>query len=294
MKTKYLAHAALLGLNLLYTISYFVVKGVSPVVISPSAFVFIRVVGACLLFWLCSFFIKSEKIAIEDLLKLGFACLFGVVINQLSFFNGLSYTSATNTAIIMTTTPLLALPMSFFLLKEQIGIRKVLGVLIGFTGACIIILHNKIDSTATNPILGNFLIFINASSFTFYLVYMKPMMVKYHFVHLLKWLFLFGCILLIPISSSGLQELDWNFSPAIWGAIAYVIFGITFLTFMLNMFALKHLSPNVVTSYIFAQPILTAIMSFFVEGKIISWISILSSLLIFVGVYFVSFRKAKV
>ena len=294
MKTKALAHASLLGLNLLYTISYFVVKGVSPAIISPSAFVFIRVVGACSLFWLCSLFIKSEKIAPRDLLKLVFACLFGVVINQLSFFNGLSFTSATNTAIIMTTTPLLALPMSYFYLKEKIGLVKLLGVLIGFAGACMIILHNKIEATASNPLLGNILIFINASSFTFYLVYMKPMMAKYHFVHLLKWLFLFGCILLIPIASPGLTALNWNFDLEVWWAIAYVIFGITFLTFILNMFALKHLSPNIVTSYIFAQPVLTAVLSYFIEGKVIGWISVLSSILIFIGVYFVSFRKAKV
>lgn len=286
-----LAHGALFALNILYTVSYFVVKGVSPTYLSPSAFVFVRAIGACLLFWLAANFFPKERVAKKDLLKIGFACFFGVVINQLSFFHGLVHTAPTSTAIMMTTTPLFALPLSYLMLKERVTIVKIGGVLIGFIGASIIILQTVPSVSASRPLLGNSLILLNAITFTFYLVYTKQLLAKYHLLTVLKWLFLFGSVVLIPISAPDFSAVTWDFPVEIWWGIGYVIVGITFLTFALNMFALKHLSPNVVTSYIFTQPILTAVFSFYLEGKTMSYLSVMASVLIFIGVYFVSIRK---
>ena len=288
----WLAHLALLTLNVLYTISYFVVKGACPEYIPASGFVFIRAAGATLLFWGLTSFLKSERIERKDLRKLAYASIFGVVINQLSFFNGLVFTSSVNTAIIMTTTPLMALVLSYFMLKEAISVQKVLGMIIGFLGAVLIILNNKKSAEATNPVLGNAMIFTNALAFTYFLVYVKPLIVKYNLFTVLKWVFLYGTIILFPIGIPGLMEVNWDFPPVIWGSIVYVVVGITFLTFILNMFALKQLSPSVVTVYIFSQPALTAILAFILTGQLISLFSILASLLIFIGVYFVSIKRS--
>lgn len=292
MSKVFRAHLALLLLNVLYTISYFVVKGACPQFIPASGFVFIRATGASILFWTVASFLKEEKVAPSDLKKMAFASIFGVVINQLSFFHGLVFTSTVNTAIIMTTTPLMALLLAYMMLREKIGSRKLLGIVIGFTGALIIILQNKKGAEATNPMLGNSLIFINALAFTYYLVYIKPMMLKYSLFTVLKWVFLFGALALLPIGFPGLLEVNWNFPPEIWLSIVYVVVGITFLTFVLNMFALKELSPSVVTSYIFCQPVFTAILAYFIEGKVISVSSVIATLLIFLGVYFVSIKRS--
>ena len=287
-----MAHLSLLILNILYAVSYFVVKGACPQYIPASGFVFIRAIGATVLFWSLTFFLKPEKVERSDLKKLAYASLFGVVINQLSFFNGLVYTSSVNTAIIMTTTPLMALVLSYFMLKERISAQKILGMIIGFTGAVLIILNGRKSSEATHPILGNALILTNALAFTYFLVYVKPLMMKYNLFTVLKWVFLFGAVILFPIGLPGLLEVDWDFPPIIWGSIVYVVVGITFLTFILNLFALKQLSPSVVTAYIFSQPALTAVLSYFITGQVITTLSIVATLLIFIGVYFVSIRRS--
>ena len=291
MKKTIPAHVALFTLNLLYAISYFVIKSVTPFFLGANGFVLIRASGALCLFWLFGSLLPKEKINRSDYRKFAVAALFGVVFNQLSFFNGMPYTSPNYSAIIMTSTPIIVLIISAIYLKEKITKNKITGMILGGLGAITIILQNEVTKDAPNPILGNILIFSNAANFGFYIVYCKPLMEKYNPFTVLKWVFLFGTIILIPIGFSDLQESNWNFPMEIWIGIIYVIVGITFLTFLLNMYSIKKVSPNVATSYIFLQPFLSALLSYIINDKIMDFKSIGASILIFIGVYFVSFKK---
>ena len=291
MKSVVPAHIALFTLNLLYAISYFVIKSVTPEFIGPNGFVLVRASGALILFWSFDAFLPKEKVPISDLKHFGVAALFGVVLNQLSFFNGMSYTSPNYSAIIMTSTPIIVLLISAFYLKERITVNKTIGMILGGFGAITVILQSQVTKEAPNPILGNLLILSNAANFGFYIVYCKPFMMRYKPFTVLKWVFLFGSIALLPIGIPDLLEASWDFPTEIWFGIVYVIVAITFLTFLLNMFAITKVSPNVATSYIFLQPFLSGTLSYFIKGEVMSWISITASLLIFIGVYFVSFRK---
>ncbi len=291
MKKTIPAHVALFTLNLLYAISYFVIKSVTPFFLGANGFVLIRASGALFLFWLFGSFLPKEKINRSDYRKFAVAALFGVVFNQLSFFNGMPYTSPNYSAIIMTSTPIIVLIISAIYLKEKITKNKITGMILGGLGAVTIILQNEVTKDAPNPIFGNILIFSNAANFGFYIVYCKPLMEKYNPFTVLKWVFLFGTVILLPIGFSDLQESNWNFPMEIWIGIIYVIVGITFLTFLLNMYSIKKVSPNVATSYIFLQPFLSALLSYIINDKIMDFKSIGASILIFIGVYFVSFKK---
>ena len=218
--------------------------------------------------------------------------MFGVVFNQLSFFNGITYTAPNYAAIIMTTTPIIVLVISALYLKEQITKNKIIGMVLGGIGAVTVILHNEISKEAPNPLLGNLLIFSNAANFGFYIVYCKPLIMKYKPFTVLKWVFLPGALILFPIGLPDLIKSSWEFPLEIWISILYVVVAITFLTFLLNMFAISKVSPNIATSYIFLQPFMSAILSYFINDKIIDFYSILASTLIFTGVYYVSFKKA--
>jgi drug/metabolite transporter (DMT)-like permease len=293
MPKKLAAHLSVFALNLLYVFSYFIVKDVSPNHLSASAFVLIRASGATILFWLVALFFRCTKIEKQDHPKLMFAALFGIVFNQLLFFNGLVLTSSVNTSILMTTTPILVLPISAWLLKEKMTPFKIIGVVVGFLGALLIILQKESVIAGNNPALGNILVFINAALFSFYLVYVKPIMIKYSLFEVLKWLFLYGTIVIIPFGLNDFLSIDWTtFTPKVWGAVLYVIFGITFLTFILNMYAIKELSPLAVSIYIFLQPLLTAIVSWFWINETISFVGGMASFLIFIGVYFVAIKKS--
>ncbi len=294
-KNIYKAHVALLGANIIYGVNYLIAKGVMPNKIGPSAFVFLRILFAGLLFWIIKSFIK-EKIDKKDFIRLIFCGLLGVATNMLLFFHGLNLTSPIDAAIIMTTTPVMVLVLSVFILNEKITLTKFIGISIGAIGAVLLIWYGK-KAVGTSSVLGNLFVFINACSYAIYLVLVKPLMTKYNPVTIISWVFLFGFIFTFPF---GIQDfLTTNFAAFTLNtylAVAFVIIGTTFLAYLLNIYALNHVSPSVIGSYIYLQPaisfIVVSIYTFAWNNKEyaqdINLIKILSCILVVAGVYLIS------
>ena len=97
------SHLALFSANSIYAINYIFAKDVMPHYLGPYGFILLRVLGACLVFSLIHYFLVKEKIQKKDLGYLVMCALFGVVINMLCFFKGLSITSPINASLIMIT-----------------------------------------------------------------------------------------------------------------------------------------------------------------------------------------------
>ena len=291
------AHLALFLVNVFYGASHVIAKGIMPDFLTPNVFILFRVVGATFLFWIITFFFVREKIDKKDYVLLAICGLFGVTINQLFFFHGLNLSSSINSGIIMTINPILVVILSFFLLKESITKTKVIGIVLGATGAILLTLAGgtgKGDST-----LGDFFLFINAASYAVYLVIAKPLMKKYQPLTVITYVFAFGLcfILLFPPTLSELFTTDYStFTPSIIAKIIYVIVGVTFLTYLLTMYGLKYLSPAISSSYIYLQPVLVVFFAFFLASigmaddytHTITFSKIMYMLLIFTGVYTIS------
>ena len=206
------AHLALLGANLIYGANYIIAKGVMPDKIGPSAFVFLRILGAGLLFWFVKSFIKV-KIDKKDLGILALCGLLGVATNQLLFFHGLNLTSPIDASIIITSIPVMVFVFSALILKEKITTNKLIGLSIGGIGAVLLVWYGK-SSGGTSSLLGNAFIFINACSYALYLVFVKPLMAKYNPITIISWVFLFGFIWMFPF---GIQDiLTTNFEAFTW------------------------------------------------------------------------------
>ena len=258
--------------------------------IGPFALVLLRGLGATPLFWLADAFFIKEKTDKKDFPRLFLLCLFGVTINQTLFISGLSLTSPISAAIMMITTPILVVVVAGFLIRERITWVRTAGIIIGFAGAATLMLSSGLNSSGRedNP-FGDLLIFINALSWGTYLVLVKPLMKKYHTITILRWTFTFSLIFIIPIGSRQLYHVDWqSFTPTAYAMLFFVIFFTTFLAYLLNVYALKELSPAVVSAYIYLQPVLTAIIAISTGNDSITGMKVFSALLIFAGVYLVS------
>lgn len=288
------SHIAIIVVNLLYGANYVIAKGLMPRVIGPNGFILIRVTGAMLLFWLV-FSFNYEKVALKDFRNLAVCGLFGVAINQLLFFNGLMLTSPINAPVIMTTTPILVLILSLIILKEKPTAVKIVGVVIGAIGSIIFTVLSTGDIFSSG--FGDLLIFLNASSYGLFLVLVKPLMDKYRPLTVITWVFTFGFIfvLLWPSSIAELAVVAVDqLSRATVFRIVFIVIGVTFLPYLLTVFAMKHLSPSVNATYIYFQPVFAAlfIYLFWLIGledytQDFSIAKILCALLIFTGVYLV-------
>lgn len=293
MNKRYLALIAAFLATTIYGINHTVAKEVMPVYIGSSGFIMLRLLGATLIFWLISLFTPNEKIEKKDFLKILIASILGMCVNMLAFFRGLELSTPINSGIIITLSPVLVLILSYFFLKEKVTVKKIIGILIGFSGAVFLILNSsKTGINAPNIPLGNSFFLLNASAYAGYLIVIKPLTSKYNIFTLMKWLFLIGLVLSTPITFNQFVDVNWTELPwfVIW-RMAYVVIGTTFLTYLFNIYALKTLSPTTVGSFIYLQPIITIGFALITGNDVLDTTKLFSCLLVFIGIYLVSIRN---
>ncbi len=288
MNKRSSAHIALFTAQVLYAASFPIAKIVMENIPDP-VLVLLRVSGAVVLFWTASVFI-NEKVNKKDFIRLLLLALFGVAINQSLFLKGLHLTSPIDAAIMMITSPILVLVIASFVIRERITLLRFAGIVIGFAGAAFLVLQNFHSGSTSSSFIGDLYVFINAISWGMYLVLVKPLMQKYHTVTILKWTFLFGLPMILPFGLYHLGEVDWStLSGTVIRDILFVVVFTTFVAYLLNTYALRELSPSVVSAYIYLQPLLTALISiYYFNMDTLSWQKAVSAVMIFAGVYLVS------
>lgn len=287
MSKNYKAHIALLFANIIYALNYGWAKDVMEGgYLEPFAFILIRAIGATLLFWIVSLFF-SERVENKDKLKLLLCGIFGVAANQLLFFKGLDQTTRINASIIMVASPIIVALFSAVLIKEKPSATRIVGILLGLTGACFIILQGESNNQGAS-LIGNLLIVLNATSYGLYLVLVKPLMKKYSPITVVKWVFTFGLIIVTPFGLTEIDTIVWEMPNDILLKVGFVVVFTTFFTYLFNIYGVKRVSPTVVSSYIYLQPILTSIIAAFSGTETITIMMVISSIIIFIGVYLVS------
>ena len=276
--------------TLIYGVTFTIAKDVMPLYIKPYAFILLRVSGATAIFWIVGLFVKSQKIAKQDYKKIILASFFGIALNMLCFFKGLSLTSPISASVMMVTSPIMVLIFSSILLKENIIKRKIIGVFVGLIAVVLLIVYgNSGDTTDTDSTLGNFLVFVNAASYGLYLVLVKKLISKYNPITFIKWFYLFGLLLVIPFSFSEFTEISWTSMPSdIYLKVGFVILFTTCITYLFNIYGLSKLKPTTVGVFIYLQPVIATIFALSMGSDSLSFIKIGASVVIFSGVYLVT------
>lgn len=292
MRTDLKVHLALFAVALIYGANYVIAKGLMPNRLSPEAFIMWRTSWGALVFTLFHFLFVKERIQRKrDYALLALGGFFGIFLNQYMFFKGLNLGSPANASVIMTTTPIIVLFFSYFYLKDPLSLKKGIGVVMGFLGAILLIIHNGI-SWDNDAFLGDSLVFVNAASFGVFLVIMKPVMSKYKAETVVKWIFIFGWIMMLPFGLSASFQTDYSlFGSSDWMSLGYVLIFTTTFAYILNIKSLGKVSPSIVGYYIYLQPVLANFISIFLGIDEWVWARFFYSLLIFAGVYLVSLRK---
>lgn len=295
MKTRTLALIAVTIATIIYGVNYTIAKDVMPIYVKPYAFILLRVGGATLVFWFLGLFLKAKKIEKQDYKKIAFAAFFGIALNMLSFFKGLSLTTPISASVMMVTSPIMVLVFSYFLLKGSIVKRQILGIGIGLIGAIILILYgNNSTENASNIPLGNFLVFINATSYGLYLVLVKNLISKYNPLVFIKWLYLFGLLYIIPFGVVEINDIIWTSMPtAIYMKIGFVILCTTCITYLFNLYGLSKLKPTTVSVFIYLQPVIASSYALIMGSDSLNMVKITATLIIFFGVYLVTKQTKK-
>jgi len=285
MDKRQLALIAASFVALFYAANFSIAKDVMPHYIKPFGFILFRVTGACVLFWLVGFLGPKEKIDKRHYPRVFWAAFFGMAVNMLAFFYGLNLTTPTIITFILTV----------IFLREKLLLKRIIGLIIGIIGAVVMIIYGEGNvENAPNPLLGNFLIFINAAAFATYLVIVKKLTKIYHPFTFIKWMYTLGVIMVLPFGLEEVLEMPFDSIPTLgYLKIGYVVVFVTFGTYLLNIFAIKTLKPTTVASFIYLQPFLAAVIATILGKDSIDMVKVIATILIFIGVYLVSAKSVQ-
>jgi drug/metabolite transporter (DMT)-like permease len=296
MQKKILPLLAATVATTIYGLNHTIAKMVMPIYIGSLGLVLLRVLGATIIFWTIGLFFKSKPIEKKDRFTIIKCGLFGMSINIAAFIAGLDYSTPVNSSILIIISPIFVVILSFFIFRNKINFLKILGIIMGFIGALILILNADSNSSVGRNIpLGNFLFIVNSISYAYYLIIVKPMAQKYDLITLFKWLFLIGLIFNFPLGINQFTDVNWSNLPVKEAILpmAFVVICTTVMTYFLNGYALSKITSTEVAVFMYLQPIIGIVFAIFTKSDTISLTIIIASILIFIGVYLTSVMKQK-
>lgn len=285
------AYAALMGAQLLFATWPIVGKvGLRDIHFLP--FATARMAGAAVVLGGLMWAVGRPKLpAPGDLGRLAVYSVFGIVINQVIFLWGLSMTTATNAALLLTTIPVFTYLMALVAGHEVWSWRRGLGIAVALAGV-LFLLDPANFSLADDHLVGNLLILTNALSYAFYLVISRPILQRVEPLTATAWLFIFGSLMVIPLTltTTGTAPL-MELSPLLWLILAYVVLGPTVGTYVLNLVALSRVASSTVAVFIYVQPVATVLMAWGLLGETLRTVHLVAGALVLAGVGLVTLRR---
>lgn len=263
--------------------------------VTPLIITNLRIIGAMVLFWITSLFQPKEKIPPKDLARLFGAALLGVIFNQGCFIFGVGLTSPTDASIITTSMPLWAMVLAAFVLKEPITGMKVGGIVAGASGALLLICGNtSANQTSAGYIWGNLLVLAAQLSYALYLVIYKDFVSKYSLITVMKWMFTYSFLCIIPFSTTDLINTQWEaLNLQEIGSLLFIVVGATYLTYSLVVVGQKNLRPTVAGMYNYIQPIVASLVAVTLGMDTFTIKKLIAVMLIFIGVTLVTRSKSR-
>lgn len=284
------ASRALVGLSLISVQIFFGFHYIGAKIIlqhiPPRAWATIRILGAVAVLLPITVLARNHwPRSLADHARLALYALFGVVINQVFFVEGLSRTVASHSSLINTMIPVATLLIALLMRRERGTPGKIAGIALSMTGALYLLAHSGALPSA-GILTGDLLTLVNALSFSFFLVISKPILARYSSAVVTSLLLTYGAIMISLIGAYDLVRTDLSAVPAsVWGWGAFVILFATVGAYGLNAWALKRVESSLVALFIYIQPVIGSTLAVILLGERITLHLIIAAALIFAGLY---------
>ena len=287
------AYAAVMGANFIFGANYAIIKYITPEFLHPYALNVVRILVSLGLFWFLFLFKPGKVILLKkDIPRFLLCALTGVVINQILFIKGVSLTTPIHSSLLSLATPIFITLIAAWLLKEGFTWLQFIGLLLGIGGAILLIFLKDNKHLGSDILLGDIMVLFNAISYAFYLVLVRPLMVRYSGIQVLRWIFTFGALVILPFGLPEFLATDWSaFQLSHWLALAFVAIGATFLAYLLNLYGISKIGPSATGAFIYTQPVFAAVIAIIFAGEHFSLVKLMAAILIFSGVYLANLKK---
>jgi drug/metabolite transporter (DMT)-like permease len=224
--------------------------------------------------------------------QLAFFSLFGVVINQLCFVEGLYRTTPMHSSIIMTTIPVSTLLFAVMLGRERLDGRKILSLAVAIGGVLLVIRPSAAE-VADVRLLGDALTLINALSYAFFLVISRRLLSRVDPLGATAVILAFGSLGMLLPGLAALPGFDpGQVAPRTWVLGLFIVLFPTAAAYFLNYWALARLDSSIVAFFIYLQPLIATSLSILFLGERLT-LSILAGASLVFGSVYLALRRRK-
>lgn len=243
--------------------------------------------GSCyLLFFLYKKYPLPSKADLLPLIVL--SVLNFVMSNGLSTW-GVKYISAGLASIMGAIFPLWIVLIGFASGNTTPPKKAIAGVLIGFSGICVIFYDHLADFINPDFQFGIFLSLIATLSWAFGTLYTKKHAKVFNPYFGLGFQMVLAGVVLVSISSFDSGFMALSEIPAIsWFAILYLVFFGSIIGFSCYLYALQHLPTEQTSIYAYINPLVALIAGWIVLSEEISFIILLGCFITLFGIYLVN------
>ena len=284
-KGTLLPYVALVVCNLLWATDYPLYHILLPHYLPPVVLLAAALSATTLFALIPAFGGHVGRVEGKDIPTLIVAGLLLGVIHKGALMMGLSRTSPVDGSIINAVGPLVVLALSVVKGVDRLTPTRIIGLLVGLSGAVAIILMGNHSSRATSTIEGDLLVVCAVLATAVYTVFLKRMLTKYNVATVLLWAYAIATIVVLPFGIARATTIDfsaWDHRATI--SLAIILCFLTYLPNALYNYALRHIEPFRTSIFSYLQPIAAIALSAAMHLDTITLPTLLFALLVFVGI----------
>lgn len=265
--------------------------------ISPGNMAIVRIVGMCVLVWVLSLFVHRKPFLLSDrkYLFYGGIAMFGFI-----YVFSLAFTTASpiDVSIILTFQPLLVVLINAVFRKQRLKMLEIAGMIIAFAGALMIILMGAKGENGSGRLIGDLWAIGSAICYSSYLVIIEPISVRYHPVHIMKWIVLIALVITVPLIFiyHPLSSLIFHAQPGLpLLCLLFIVLICTCFGYLTEPWAIKMVGSDIVAMYQYLVPVVAAIVAIVLGVGTFHWYQPVAFVIISAGVLManVSMTRAK-
>lgn len=288
-----LGNGAILIASIFWGVNVTVTKALIPEWMTADGITVVRLIGGCVLMWIASLFMKQEKIAKTDWLKLASGGTIGLFLFIFLFVTSLKYANPIDISIIMTLPPVFVILMQVLFLKARPSWVEYAGVLVSMAGAAVVILSGASDAKAgSDNLLGDTLAVLSTICYAFYLVVLEGPSKTYRPVTLLRWVFLFAAVPACFLLRDFDMQPIFHGAPSVpWIEIGFILLCPTFLAYFLVQPAQKLIGSEMVSLYQYLIPVFATISAVLMHLDNLKWLQVLAMVIVVAGMIVTNIGK---
>jgi drug/metabolite transporter (DMT)-like permease len=273
---------ALLAVQILFGLHYLAAKWIVAE-LAPAAWACLRVCSSFVILSVATLAAGRRLPSWRDCLYLGFCAIFGVVLNQALFLEGIARTTVGHAALINSQIPTFALVAALLFGQERLSARKALSFAAGSAGVLVLLEADRLH-LAGQYAAGDLLNLANGASYGLFIVLGRRVMTRHDPLAATTVIFGFGAIGMLIYGGDDLAAADLrHLSGRVMGAMVFAVAGATVLTYFLNIWALKRVQASRVALYIFLQPVVAALLGIVMMGDTVTPRFLVATALVFVA-----------